>query len=1115
MWCACASAANEDHLLEGFRAPPNGAKPLVSWHWLGGSISKKGIELDLEWMRRIGVGGVVQFDATSDFLLSGERLRYMTRDWAEALRHAVVLAGRKGLGFAVASAPGWSLAGGPWVSPDDAMKKLVWSEMDVDGGKRFEGKLPRPVSMVGPFLNQPVDWRNPLSGRPPLRQTPEVYRDVAVVAYRLAPQERLFAEARPVVTSSAGTIDAGLIADNDYGTGVTLPTPSDGSPAWLALDYGRPVPAESLSVALEGNDAIRFFAPQSDTVAELQASADGLRFDPIVTVNDSTDAQQTVTFAKRTARYFRLMLPPLRVPPTAALLGIASPLTQRVTELALYAVPRVDHFEQKAGFFAWVLHVDPAIDRRATRPVPPGETIDRNAVLDLTARLGVDGSLDWTPPSGRWAVLRFGYSLLGTTNHPASLEATGLEVDKLNRLAVNRYINTYLDQFEAVLGPRLMGRAGVQAVESDSWEAGAQNWTDTLPEEFLRRRGYDLRPWLPALAGRIIDSAEVTDRFLWDFRRTLGDLTAENHYGELAAALHKRGLLYYSQSHETGRAFVGDGMDAKRSADFPMGAMWVGNFVATPRQFDADLLESASVAHIYGKDVVAAESLTAFGAPGMAFALAPKDLKAAADRELADGVNRLVIHTSVHQPLIGPAPGLSLAPFGQWFTRNETWADQAGPWMSYLARSCYLLQQGRFVADIVYFYGQDTNITALQIGTWPLIPSGYAFDFASVDALGKLSVSDGRLVSDSGMSYRVLALDPRTTSMSLDVLRRLAALIDSGAVVVGDKPRSTPSLSDDEHDFRALADLLWSTGASGEHHYGLGRTISGRSLGDVLQSLGVAPDFSYAGKDADTTIRFLHRRLADGDLYFVSNQSSQFARLNARFRVSGKEAQLWHADTGGVEEASFSQGPGSTVVPLQLGPEEAVFVVFRRDAAESARYVPKAAADPVGTLSGPWTVRFQKRRGAPAVVGLQHLESWTANSDPRIKYFSGTATYSYQPGLRMPAQSERRGQRIAIDLGKVDSLAELLVNGRSICVAWKQPFRCEITSWLRSGINRLDIRVTNVWSNRLIGDKQPNAQPVAFSNFNPYRADSPLSESGLLGPVEILRSRQVSSSSNP
>jgi hypothetical protein len=267
--------------------------------------------------------------------------------------------------------------------------------------------------------------------------------------------------------------------------------------------------------------------------------------------------------------------------------------------------------------------------------------------------------------------MRFGYSLTGVTNHPASPEGTGLEVDKLSREDVKEYMSTYLDNYKSAVGP-LMGKRGLQYVISDSWEAGTANWTDDMIAEFTKRRGYDPRSWLPVLAGRVIESSEASERFLWDYRKTLGDLLADYHYDQITAMLHERGMGHYGESHEEGRAFIGDGMEVKRSNDVPMAAMWTqkpGVNKDLPG-YNADIRESASVAHIYGQNLVAAESMTASSG---AWAWSPATLKPTADKEMAMGLNRFVIHTSVHQPLLDKKPGLALGPFGQWFTRNETW----------------------------------------------------------------------------------------------------------------------------------------------------------------------------------------------------------------------------------------------------------------------------------------------------------------------------------------------------------------------------------------------------------------------------------------------------------
>jgi hypothetical protein len=699
-------------------------------------------------------------------------------------------------------------------------------------------------------------------------------------------------------------------------------------------------------------------------------------------------------------------------------------------------------------------------------------------------------------------VLRFGYSLTGARNSPASPEATGLEVDKLNKGFVKAYFDNYLGQYKNTVGD-LMGKRGLRYVITDSWEAGVQNWTDDMFAEFAKRRGYDMHPWLPVLAGRVVENAEASDRFLWDFRKTIGDLTTENHYDQITASVHERGMGRYTESHESGRAFIGDGMEVKRNADIPMSAMW------TPRApndeqigYSADIRESASVAHIYGQNLVAAESLTASGG---AWSWSPETLKPTADKELANGLNRFVIHTSVHQPLTEKAPGLGLGPFGQWFTRLETWAEIAKPWTTYLARSSYMLQQGKFAADVLYFYGEDSNITALFATKLPEVPAGYNYDFVNADALlNKLSVTGGRIVTTTGMSYRLLALDPNSQHMSLSVLRKIRDLVNAGAAVAGPKPQESPSLSDNQSEFSIIADELWGPG-SGERAAGKGKVYANLTIAQALALAEVAPDFEYSKPQADTSLLFLHRKLSDGEVYWVNNRVNRKENLDATFRVTGKVAEIWHPETGRIEPASYKIAAGRTSVALRLEPADAVFVVFRKPAVAPSRTVPVAAETALATVEGPWEVSFQADRGAPAKITLDRLSSWHENPDAGVKYFSGAGTYTKT--IQAPAEWFKTGTRLWIDLGDTKNLAEVTVNGKPLGVLWKTPFQVDVTGTLKPGANTVQVKVTNLWVNRLIGDQQPDAaKKYTYTTQQFYRADSPLLPSGLLGPVRIVRS---------
>jgi len=1106
-----APQAAKDPLRAGFENPPNSARPRVWWHWMNGNITKEGIKLDLEWMHRVGIGGFQNFDAALNTpKLVEKRLVYMTPEWKDAFLFTTKLAEQLGLDEAIAGSPGWSESGGPWVKPAQGMKKFVWTETVVQGGQPFTGALAKPPTVSGPYQNIPVfDFVGMLSGQKPV-PIPEFYADSAAIAYRLPESEVLFAD-QPKITSSSGTIDAALLADGDFVKTTILPKAPVHQQAWVQFAFTAPQTIRALTFALGG--PVNPFADISGGTSpgpDFEASDDGRSFHKVATVPNNGSQVHTISFSETTSRFFRLAFttsPSPSGPPAMQFdadfgdFNFAPPTEYPIAEIALHTGARVNRAEEKAAF-------TPLAADLAASPTPSFSAADataKNDVVDLTSKMHPDGTLDWTPPAGRWAILRLGYSLLGITNHPASPEGTGFEVDKLDPAAVKSYMNTYLDNYKSAVGP-LMGKRGLRYVISDSWEAGAQNWTDNLIPEFSKRRGYDPRPWLPVLTGRVIESSEASDRFLWDFRHTLSDLLTEYHYDQLTAMLHERGMGHYGESHESGRAFIGDGMEVKRTNDVPMAAMWTQKPGVNKELYgyDADIRESASVAHIYGQNLVAAESMTASSG---AWAWSPETLKPTADKELAMGLNRFVIHTSVHQPLIGKAPGLALGPFGQWFTRNETWAEEAKAWITYLARSSFLLQQGHFAADVAYFYGEDSNLTAIFGDHLPDVPPGYNYDYFNADALiHKLSVSKGILTTPSGMSYRILALDPRSQQMSLPVLRKIQELVEAGAVVVGAKPTSTPSLSDSDAEFHALADQLWGTGAGkAEVTTGKGRVFGGAKISAALDTLKIARDFSYSQPETDSELLFVHRHLTDADFYFVDNRRDRPETLDATFRIQGKQAEIWRPDTGAIEPASFQIRDGRTTVPLTLEPWGTVFVVFRKPASTRARTLPAAQQTSLASLEGPWDIQFQPGRGSPEKLTLATLASWSENSDPGVKYFSGTGIYSKT--LEAPADWFKPGAHLWLDLGSVKNLAQVTINGKPLGLAWKTPFRLDATAALKPGANHLEIKIISLWANRIIGDRQPNApKQYTFTSPKFYKADAKLIPSGLLGPVEIIRS---------
>ncbi len=1113
-------ARSADPLADGFRDPPATARPRVWWHWLNGNVTEDGIVKDLEWMKRIGLGGVQHFDASlMTPQIVDKRLAYMTPDWKHAFRLAASTADRLGLELAIAGSPGWSETGGPWVPPADGMKKIVWSQTDIVGGHRFAGRLAAPPGTTGPFQALPFD--DPLAafgGKP--STPPQYYADVAVLAYPIAADAEATPIAAPIAAPIATiygrAIDAAALADDKAGTSVAVPRGTPADPTALLLSYPRATTIRSATLFVPG--ALPPFGDaQYLPVLEAQVGTQWRR----VGTFPLTAVPTTISFAPVSARAFRLVLAPNTAPPRIGL-GAPAPgavvdglfpsgppsTTVAIAQLTLSGESRIDRSEAKAGFAT-------VLDYYAlSHDVPDTAGIDPARVVDLTSRMTPDGALDWTPPAGRWRIVRLGTSLLGTTNHPAAAEATGLEVDKYDAAAVGRYMDHYLGLYRDAAGSGLIGAKGVRAIVTDSFEAGDANWTPRMIEQFRRLRGYDPTPWLPALTGAVVGSRTRSDAFLYDYRRTLADLLASEHYGTVARVAHANGLQVYGEALEDSRPALGDDIALRRHADVPMAAMWTFPREGTPRPtLLGDIRGAASVAHLYGQRFVAAESFTSGLAP---WAFAPADLKRVVDLEFVNGINRPVIHTSVHQPVDDKLPGLSLAIFGQYFNRHESWAEMARPWIDYIARSSFLLQQGTNVADIAYFHGEEAPLTALYAQA-PLadVPVRHAYDFVDAAALADtLSVESGDLVSPAGARYRALYLGGTTQRMTLATLRRIATLVDQGATVIGTAPTGSPALGDDRAGYAALGGdragyaaivaRLWPGTAVAT--VGKGRVVASRDVEAALDRIGVLPDFAYASPAADSDVAFAHRRLPEGDVYFLVNRHDRAERIDAQFRVTGKTPELWHADTGQAVPVAYRVEGGRTIVPLDLSGEESVFVVFRRDSKGTPPAPPTRATTPVATLAGPWTVVFQPGRGAPATTTLAALSPLGSSTIPGIRYFSGIATYS--TNVSLPATT-RPGAPLMLDLGTVGDLAEVRVNGRLVGTAWHAPYRLDIGAAARPGTNGIEVRVANVWVNRLIGDAQLGAKPITspapitWTAMPSYKPDAPLRPAGLIGPVTI------------
>lgn len=1091
---AAPTSASAQTLDDQFLDPPASARPRVWWHWMNGNISKDGIAKDLAWMKAMGIGGLQNFDANlATPQIVDKRIVYMTPEWKDAFRFATMEADRHGLELAIASSPGWSATGGPWVQPADGMKKLVWSETVVPGGKPFRGILAASPDTTGPFQTMPFAEDMPgLGGGDHAK--PTASGSIALLAVPV-PDVQLPKPAYALVDGTA--VSSAALTDANLGSVAKVPLADDLSAA-VQVSYPRAVTIRSMRLSIPG---IKLPFRGVPLLASLEVR-DGLEWKHICDI-PLTSVPTTRAIPATTGQHFRLRfaenpdkgnLDMLNAAPGAVSINFfdTGPLKAiHLADFQLFAENRVDRAEEKAGY-------DTVLDYHAIATANDGTAdISTDSVIDLTSRIKPDGTIDWTPPKGRdWRLIRFGWSLTGKTNHPATPEATGLEVDKFDAAAVRRYLETYIGMYRDTVGADLIGKRGVRAILTDSIEVGRANWTGAMEAEFSARRGYALRPWLPALTGIIIGTPAQTDKFLFDYRQTLAELLADKLYGTVAKVAHENDMIVYGEALEDKRPLLGDDLAMRAHADVPMAAMWTYREERQLRTtLIGDMRGAASVAHVYGKPFVAAESLTSVNAP---WDFAPADLKPILDLEFVSGINRPVIHTSVHQPRDDNRPGMTLAIFGQYFNRHDSWASMARPWVDYISRTSLMLQQGHNVADVAWFIGEESPVTALYAEKIPAgLPANHAYDFINAQMLSDALRNDGADLTTPGCArYKAMYLGGTSQQMTLPTLQRLAQLVRSGATLIGKRPVGTPSAADDQAKFAALADALWGGDT------GSGRVIATQDIDAGLAQAGIAPDFRMDTSAKDAQIAFVHRKLPDGEIWFVNNRKATSVDGNARFRITAMQPELWHAETGKSEPLPYRIENGETVVPLSLVANDAVFVVFRKPATAASLSLPNKEWRTVSDLSQGWTVAFEAGKGAPASIAMPRLLPLEQHGDPGVKYFSGVATYSRQ--FTAP-KTGKPGAPVWLDLGVVSGVAHVTVNGKPAGYAWHPPYRVDIGGVVAKGRNTVEVKVANTWVNRLIGDAQPGATPIGKPSAPTYRADAPLRASGMIGPVKLLQ----------
>ena len=1015
-----SNSINPVNLKKGFETPAAEYRLRCYWWWLNSMATKESITRDLEQMKANGYGGASIIDAGSSSYDVARKTTagpvFMSPDWMELYKHAVKEAQRVGIELSVNIQSGWN-PGGPTITPELALKKIVYSEIKIRGGKKIEIKLQQP-------------------------QVNLAYKDIIVQAFK-----------------------------------------------------------------------------QPETDFPLKDKA--IKYWGVKSFNEDFGFKGTYPLFKLRDEY-----------PTDSI--------------------------QVSG-------------------------IKKSGIINLTNKFK-DGILTWNAPAGDWTIIRYGWTCTGARTSTNSDGWQGLSLDHLSPVAFKKFSD---DIIIPLITTAQSAGSSLHFLQTDSWEMGNLGWSENFANEFRKFRGYDITPFLPVLAGRVVESVEQSDRFLHDYRKTIGDCIATYHYQLLSNLAHQYGLGMHPESGGPHSAPV-DALKVMALNDFPQGEFWAT--ANTHRIKDDERLsvkQSACVAHTNGKKFVAAEGPTSIGPQ---WERSPRDLKSNIDRVFCSGVNRIVWHTFTSSPKEFGLPGNEYFA-GTHMNPNVTWWKQAGDFISYLDRCMFMLSQGLFVADVLYYYGDDVpNFVFLKEDVKDL-SFGYDWDKCSKDVIVKnASVKEKKIFLKDGMSYRLLVLPPER-AIDIGVLRKIESMVKEGLTIIAPRPLTATGLTGypgNDKEINAIASRMWGSNdgvTKTQNNYGKGKVIWGKDVNTVLAEMKVKPDLEFTSTREKTGIDYIHRTSDKMDIFFVVNRfgrkgindfefryltalPDRFEQVECKFRVTGMVPELWDPMTGQMQEIlTYKEENGQTIVPLHFGPEGSQFVVFRKapntphiikiekdgkiffpnnqfkeddkqyiEVAKTGDKVFSTVFEPgnytmswsdgkkqktdlkkallVQPIPGKWDLYFDAKWGGPAHLQVDTLKSWIHFDDPAVKYYSGSVLYKKSFTV---SQENLNNTKVMLDLGNVLEMGSISINGHKMPVRWSAPFQFDITKFIKAGDNQLEVEVTNLWPNRLIGDsKLPVEKRLTKTNIMKYdAADSEklLRESGLLGPVSLHFIPQVATGS--
>ena len=1035
---------------QSFINPDRVHYPETWFHYIGGNVSHEGITADLEAIASAGISGVQLFHGQfgGQWPATTDDIQCLSENWDAAVRHTAEECKRLGLRFTMQNCPGWAMSGGPWIKPENAMRTIVYSRTDIKG-KDIQADLPVP---------QPnkEEWRD--------------YRDITVLAFPTPEGDT----GKPLELKEVK--GNGKYAWKELMTGKKndinfLPVKPADEPNWVEVKFTNPTTIRSIELpCVQGMNHAMSFEPNVHVNA-YAILADGSK-KQIVDADMPQASWQD---------HHPITLACPEVPDAiGCCVEFRNGYHMNLTPIKFWSAAHKNSWQSEA---AWDLR---SYERSADDVIQsPSAYLASEEIIDITPYTTSDGKLAWNAPKEcAWTILRIGHVNEGRKNAPAPPAGTGWECDKLSTEGPEAHFAGYIGRLTdgTLQGGMLNGML------LDSWECYSQTWTLKMEQEFNERKGYAVRSWIPAIFGYVIDNPETTSRFLRDWRSVIGDLFANKFYRRMAELGHEQGLTVVYET-AGGDVFPADIMEYFKHADFPMCEFWhpyttgyVGSLNFKP------IKPTTSAARLYGKPRVAAESFTSFD---LHWNEHFEFLKDYADYHFIEGVTHNVFHTYTHNPQINfLPPGTSMgSKIGTPFLRGQTWWPYMKEFTTYLARCSYMLERGQSVSDVLWYLGDEISHKPDQ--EYPF-PAGYKYDYCNPDVLlNRLSVKDGLVVTPEGLSYKFIWI-PENKRMLPETLERLYKLLEEGATIVANAPKSLATLvggDEAQQRFDNAVKSIWGNAVDGNiTNIGKGRLLANVSIEKAIQLLDIK-------QNVQGNVRWLQRKVKGADWYFITPEKQQSFKGKVKFLAQGG-AEMWNPITGEITPLNVEQDGEYASVELDLPKAGSCFVVFNHNKEQKNTENVELANSQ--SIDNKWTLQFPEGWGAPSELKMETLAPWcTLAMSEEGKAFSGSATYT------TTFNWSNESKQVTLDLGKVSMIAEVFLNDQKVRTLWCTPYATDISKYIKQGENKLQIKVTSTWFNRLVYDASlPESERKTWTISGPS-ADSQLKEYGLLGPVNL------------